>query len=746
MAPAWISVTPAAGASPARLIVSVNASTLSAGPEQAVIHVTVPRSTTQASIDIPVMLNVAAASPQLQATPGSLQFGAHILSPGIQQQTLLVANAGGGGVQNFTASVVQNSPWIVSVTPLKGQAGPDSPAFLQVKVNSLGLAVGFYHDIVQLTSSSGNVDVPVTLMVVNQGSVLAVGLTGVRFLAIQGSGTARPQSISIINNGDQSTTVHWSADLLSGSDWLAISNPSGTSTVAQPGELTLSANSSVVNLPAGPRYALVRISDPNSQNSPQYIAAVLDLEPANTLPLADPSPAGLFFTSNTGAQKVLIYTSSSTSAAFQTSASTNDGAAWLTVTPSSAISSTSTPGQITVSVSATGLAPGIYTGNINIGMSGVLVIVNVTFVVLPPAVLAGVPAAVHPLASAACTPSKLALTETGLVNNFSVPAGWPATLIAQLNDDCGNPITGGAVVASFNNGDPPLSLTGDQTTNVYSASWQPGTALPEMTISLTASAGTFPSATQQFIGSVNANAASPPSLLSNGTLHIFFDVPTADALGTGLAPGNVAQVYGSGFGPTLGATTVPLPTELSGTFLLVGAYQVPLFFVINSTYVLMAVQIPFELAPNQQYPEIASVNGALSNIITVTVVPMQPGIAVGGGGFAGAQHLDYTSVNTSNPAKPGEQIVVYLAGLGATNPSVPTGAATPPQLVPAAVEPVVMLDGQNITPVYAGLTPTGIGLYQINFVVPTNARSGNLNLTVTQGGVLSNTAIIPVSN
>ena len=91
-------------------------------------------------------------------------------------------------------------------------------------------------------------------------------------------------------------------------------------------------------------------------------------------------------------------------------------------------------------------------------------------------------------------------------------------------------------------------------------------------------------------------------------------------------------------------------------------------------------------------------------------------------------------------------MIIYLAGMGATNPSVASGVPTPSQLVPTVVQPTVTLDSQDASIVYAGLTPTGIGLYQIDFTVPTNARSGNLNLIVTQNGVVSNTAILPVSN
>jgi uncharacterized protein (TIGR03437 family) len=56
------------------------------------------------------------------------------------------------------------------------------------------------------------------------------------------------------------------------------------------------------------------------------------------------------------------------------------------------------------------------------------------------------------------------------------------------------------------------------------------------------------------------------------------------------------------------------------------------------------------------------------------------------------------------------------------------------------------LDGQDITPQFAGLVPGLVGLYQINFQVPGNARSGDLPLVVTQNGVSTNTTILPVGN
>lgn len=43
----------------------------------------------------------------------------------------------------------------------------------------------------------------------------------------------------------------------------------------------------------------------------------------------------------------------------------------------------------------------------------------------------------------------------------------------------------------------------------------------------------------------------------------------------------------------------------------------------------------------------------------------------------GARHADGSLIMASNPALPGEEIVIYATGLGLTNPMTKTGAITP---------------------------------------------------------------------
>ena len=78
------------------------------------------------------------------------------------------------------------------------------------------------------------------------------------------------------------------------------------------------------------------------------------------------------------------------------------------------------------------------------------------------------------------------------------------------------------------------------------------------------------------------------------------------------------------------------------------------------------VQIPNELTPNQTYPIVVSVNGALTLPDLIDIVPAMPGVAAYSNGDIIAQHAaDYSLVTEQNPAQPGEYLIMYLAGMGA---------------------------------------------------------------------------------
>ncbi len=716
-APAWISVTPLAGVAPEALVVSVNQGSMAAGSYSASILV-------GSSSVVSVTLNVASAPQKLNVSPAMLSFSARAAAPGALTADLAVSSTGSGSV-NFTTSVVNNSPWIASVTG-SGSTTPGAPVFVQVQVNTSGLAVGAYHDAILISSSAGNLQVPVSLFVAAGGAVLGLDAAGFTFTAVQGGGSTASQTVYILNLGDPASTVHWTASLLSGSNFLNLQSTQGTATSTTEGELEFALAPDATQLSPGPYYANIQVSDPDSLNSPRYVNVVLNLEPSTSAPSQTLSPSGVFFTSAAGAvappgQQVQVNTSSATNVAFTATASTNEGGNWLSVTPASGTVNGQQMSFVTASVNPTGLAPGVYFGSINISIGAALRSVNVTFVVQPGGSSSAV-SRVRPRATG-CTPTQVVITETGLPNNFAVPAGWPATLVLQLNDDCGSPVTNGNVSAGFSNGDQALALAGDNQGN-YSSTWQPGNVNAETVITFTATAGALAPASSQLHGGVAANSTPPPSLAAGGTVNNFN--PTSAAP---LAPGTIAQVYGANLAFGAASTgAAPLPTMFDSTFALVGSSRAPLYFLSSGQ---INLQIPSETTENQQMQMILSVNNALTLPLTLNIVPATPGVlsdddgptppSLQNGAHIIAQHsADFSLVSSANPAKPGEYLVMYLVGMGATNPSVSSGAPSPSSapLATVVLEPTVTVGGQASTVAFAGLTPGFVGLYQVNFQVP----------------------------
>ena len=317
-----------------------------------------------------------------------------------------------------------------------------------------------------------------------------------------------------------------------------------------------------------------------------------------------------------------------------------------------------------------------------------------------------------------------------------MPAGWPATLILQLNDNCGRPVSGAAMTASFSNGDPPVSLLGDDT-GTYSATWQPGKAGKQVNVTVRATADGLAMNSALLIGDVDEH--NVPVLARNGTLHNL-----NPKIGGALSPGVVASVFGSGLAAVTESTgQVPLLTDYKETSVLIGPYQVPLYFVSPGQ---VNIQLPVELEANQQYSVVVSANGALTIPDSVDVVPVAPGVAAFGDGRLIAQHSDYTLVGDEHPAKRGEYLVMYLVGLGATNPMVPSGTPSPGDTLGVPlIPPTLTIDGQPVQIVFAGLTPGGVGLFQINFQVPTDARTGvALDVVVQQGDATANVTKLTV--
>jgi uncharacterized protein (TIGR03437 family) len=121
-------------------------------------------------------------------------------------------------------------------------------------------------------------------------------------------------------------------------------------------------------------------------------------------------------------------------------------------------------------------------------------------------------------------------------------------------------------------------------------------------------------------------------------------------------------------------------------------------------------------------------------------------------------HLDGTLVSASAPANFGEAVTAWVFGLGQTNPAASTGE--PAKMAPAvqtfnlnfnyalnalATKPVqTSPDRILIHPLYAGLAPGYVGLYQVNFTIPPGPQNGIAHCALP--GFFAQGSNVPQSN
>ncbi len=204
--------------------------------------------------------------------------------------------------------------------------------------------------------------------------------------------------------------------------------------------------------------------------------------------------------------------------------------------------------------------------------------------------------------------------------------------------------------------------------------------------------------------------------------------------GDTVAQGDILVVKGEqlSFSPLTSAAP-PLPTAAGGTSVLVNGNAVPLFY---TSYGQIAFQLPYDSPTGTAMVQVKRDDGSISNLASVNIAPRAPRLLV-------TVNQDYSINSAAHPAHVGDALTVYGIGFGATSPAVTSGAAAPSNPL-ASVTPITNVAfgfgffATDVQPLFAGLTPTAAGLYQVNVVVPPGTPSGTVNLSVQVGGVASN--------
>jgi len=735
----WLSV--AGGATtPDTLQVSITAAalSLSAGDYQTTITATCTSTSCAGhKQSVAVALAVTSTPPKLQIGTTLLSFATTIASAGPLSQPINLQN-GGGGTIGF-ASVTCEDVWCTAGAAPATLAGGGS-ASIAITVDPTVVRPGFYRTQADIVSSAGRGSVPVTLFVA-PSSTMTLAPAGQQFNMPAGSAPGNPSG-SFLVSVNNATPANWTASVLPDAPWLVLGTGTGSSSSTQPGPVAFSIDpKAAAALAPGAYYGRIRVVSPDLSNSPQDFEVILNVVAATAPLVPDPQPGGLLFITALGGtlppQTINVYSGSTAPLPFQTSAATADGGNWLSITPATGSASAGAPGVTTVNISTNGLKAGVYHGGVSFSLSATAVrTVNVTLIVSSPASSAAAVSGNFTRRDEGCVASRLAPAQTGLVNNFSQPAAWPTPLAIQLSNDCGGLVANGQVVATFSNGDPPLVLPlVDPGKALYSGTWSPRKTGSQISINVRASAPGLPVAISQIAGAVTPNAA--PSLTPHGALHSFDPL-----VGGSLAPGTIIQIYGENLASqTAQPSAIPLPNNLNGTQVLIGGIESPLYYVSAGQ---VNAQIPFELEPGKQYQVLISANGALTTPDTVQLSDATPGLAVFADGTLIAQHGDGTLVSKDSPAQPGEYLVAYGAGMGGTNATPASGAASPSSpLATPADPPTLLVNGAPAPLLFAGLTPGLVGLYQLNFQVPAGLTAGDLTIVVTQAGLSSNQAVLP---
>ena len=344
--------------------------------------------------------------------------------------------------------------------------------------------------------------------------------------------------------------------------------------------------------------------------------------------------------------------------------------------------------------------------------------------------------------------------QTAIVNTtFGLP------LVVQVNVSSGQPATNVGVQFSVTG---PASLS-SSTVNTDSSgraqvSVQAGATTGAVTVTVTVGG-----ITQSF--SLTVSPAAPPApTLTAGNFY-----NGADFKAGSISPCSIATIIAPGLAPgiqgvvTPGSLFGPLPYVLASDAVSFNGIGAPIFNVanVNGQQPQITVQVPCETVPSSSVTVAVTVGSAPTAMVTVPVLAASPGIfetTMSDGVLrAVAVRPDGSFVSLANPARRGEIVRAYATGLGITSPTVGTNATAIPG-TDAIVQGTLIMgvtntagQGEGVRVFDARVAPDLIGVFEIPFLMPADAATGNnvsFSIGVIPAGsstpIYSATAKIPI--
>jgi uncharacterized protein (TIGR03437 family) len=242
--------------------------------------------------------------------------------------------------------------------------------------------------------------------------------------------------------------------------------------------------------------------------------------------------------------------------------------------------------------------------------------------------------------------------------------------------------------------------------------------------------------------SVTASVPGLPPVIFHLTAipRVAGPVITAVVNGASFLPAIAAGSWVAILGANLAATTdtanttaAKLPTSLDNTSVTINGLPAFVYYVSPTQLNVIAPEDPVNGGLDVQVIS----RGSTSNVFTADKESFAPGLFTFTPRYPSAVHADGTYVGppnlisgvTSTPAKPGEVILLFGTGFGASNPAVAIGQLTTNSAAPE--QPVTATVGGQPAQVRGFLTYAG--MYQFNLTIP-DLPDGDATISLSIAG------------
>ena len=380
----WLSYALDRSTTPAKLTLTVNPTALTT-PGVSTATVQISSSTGVTPILLTIILNTTSERGTFSTDPSNVVFNT---IPGVppNPQTIKLRTTGADGSFILTSSITSpiGGNWLALLQNSVTTIGGSGDFILQASAN--GLSAGTYQGQINVFSGGAQVfTIPITF---NVGTTqLVVGTTALTFRYDNGTGSAnQQQAVAVSSSSGAAVSFSASASTTNGINWLTVSPLLATT----PTSIAVALTS---NLPGpGTHTGVITLNSGNAASQFIQVTLVVSGSPAIIL-----SPASMSFTQQVGtgqsaAQTLSLTSSGASNFNFSAGTITSDNGNWLLLSKTA----DATPSNIQVSVNATGLAVGVYSGRVVISSNETAnspFVVNITLTVTQVGSLGATPTA-----------------------------------------------------------------------------------------------------------------------------------------------------------------------------------------------------------------------------------------------------------------------------------------------------------------------------------------------------------------